>query len=133
MVPNPHCVFSLEKWSLHSFLTTAPHQADVAGSILLFFYKKKRKQNKKSNKILLTTSTCCGAVVRNECKDHFSFLCGFWLRLRMELEWISLLFLSSDKISIYGDNCIVLWNKLLWSPYVYGHYYYLFRSFLSNL
>jgi len=36
-----------EKWSLHSFLTTAPQQADVAGNILLFFYKKKTKQNKK--------------------------------------------------------------------------------------
>jgi len=44
----------------------------VVGSILLFFYKKKRKQNKKSNKILPVTSACCGAVVRNECRDHFS-------------------------------------------------------------
>jgi hypothetical protein len=26
-----------EKWSLHSFLTTVPQQADVAGNILLFF------------------------------------------------------------------------------------------------
>jgi len=26
-----------EKWSLHSFLTTAPQQDDVAGNILLFF------------------------------------------------------------------------------------------------
>jgi hypothetical protein len=46
----------------------------VAGSILLFFYKKKTKQNKKSNKILPATSACCGAVVRNECRDHFSLL-----------------------------------------------------------
>jgi hypothetical protein len=45
----------------------------VAGSILLFFYKKERKQNKKSNKILPATSACCGAVVKNECRDHFSF------------------------------------------------------------
>jgi len=44
----------------------------VAGNILLLFYKKKRKQNKKNNKILPATSTCCGAVVRNECRDHFS-------------------------------------------------------------
>jgi hypothetical protein len=36
-----------EKWFLHSFLTTASQQADVAGNILLFFYKKKTKQNKK--------------------------------------------------------------------------------------
>jgi len=36
-----------KKWSLHSFLTTAPQQADVAGNILLFFYKKKTKENKK--------------------------------------------------------------------------------------
>jgi hypothetical protein len=35
-----------EKWSIHSFLTTALQQADVAGNILLFFYKKKWKQNK---------------------------------------------------------------------------------------
>jgi hypothetical protein len=46
----------------------------VAGSNLLFFYKKKTKQNKKSNKILPATSACCGAVVRNECRDHFSYL-----------------------------------------------------------
>jgi hypothetical protein len=44
----------------------------VVGSILLFFYKKKIKENKKSNKILPTASACYGAVVRNECKDHFS-------------------------------------------------------------
>jgi hypothetical protein len=44
----------------------------VAGNILLFFYKKKTKQNKKNNKILPATSACCGAVVRNECRDHFS-------------------------------------------------------------
>jgi hypothetical protein len=44
----------------------------VAGNILLFFYKKKRNQNKKNNKILPATSACCGAVVRNECRDHFS-------------------------------------------------------------
>jgi len=61
-----------EKWSLHSFLTITPQQADVAGNFLLFFYKKKTKQNKKNNKILPATSACCGAVVRNECRDHFS-------------------------------------------------------------
>jgi hypothetical protein len=44
----------------------------VAGNILLFFYKKKIKENKKNNKILPATSACFGAVVRNECKDHFS-------------------------------------------------------------
>jgi hypothetical protein len=36
-----------ENWSIHSFLTTVPQQADVASNILLVFYKKKRKQNKK--------------------------------------------------------------------------------------
>jgi hypothetical protein len=45
----------------------------VVGSILLFFYKKKTKQNKKSNKILQATSACCGTVVKNECRDHFSY------------------------------------------------------------
>jgi hypothetical protein len=35
---------SEEKWSLHSFLTTASQQADVASNILLCFYKKKIKQ-----------------------------------------------------------------------------------------
>jgi hypothetical protein len=30
-------LFFYEKWSLHSFLTTAPQQADVASNILLFF------------------------------------------------------------------------------------------------
>jgi hypothetical protein len=49
----------------------------VAGNILLFFYKKKTKQNKKNNKILQATSACCEAVVRNECRDHFSISgCG---------------------------------------------------------
>jgi hypothetical protein len=40
--------------------------------LVIFFYKKKRKENKKNNKILPATSACCGAVVRNECRDHFS-------------------------------------------------------------
>jgi hypothetical protein len=44
----------------------------VTGNILFYFYKKKRKQNKKNNKILPATSACCGAVVRNECMNHFS-------------------------------------------------------------
>jgi hypothetical protein len=44
----------------------------IISHILLFFYKNKTKQNKKNNKILPATSACCGAVVRNECKDHFS-------------------------------------------------------------
>jgi hypothetical protein len=43
-----HLIFGSEtRGSLHSFITTAPQQADLAGNILLFFYKKKRKQNKK--------------------------------------------------------------------------------------
>jgi hypothetical protein len=63
-----------EKWSLHSFLITTPQQADVADNILLFFYKKKRKQNKNNNKILQVTSACCGTVVKNECRDHFSYI-----------------------------------------------------------
>jgi hypothetical protein len=29
--------YELEKWSIHSFLTTALQQADVAGNILLFY------------------------------------------------------------------------------------------------
>jgi hypothetical protein len=29
-------------------------------------------KKKNNNKILPATSTCCGAVVRNECMDHFS-------------------------------------------------------------
>jgi hypothetical protein len=44
----------------------------VAVNIILFFYKKKTKENKRNNKILPATSACCGAVVRNECRDHFS-------------------------------------------------------------
>jgi len=28
---------------------------------------------KKNNKILPATSVCCGTVVRNECRDHFSY------------------------------------------------------------
>jgi hypothetical protein len=45
----------------------------VVGNILLFFYKKKIKNN---NKILPATSAYYGAVVRNECRDHFSFING---------------------------------------------------------
>jgi hypothetical protein len=44
----------------------------VAGNILLFFLQKEIKTKQKNNKILPATSACCGAVVRNECKDHFS-------------------------------------------------------------
>jgi hypothetical protein len=39
----------------------------VASNILLFFLFC----FKKNNKILPATSACCGAVVRNECRDHF--------------------------------------------------------------
>jgi hypothetical protein len=55
----------------------SPTTSDVTGNILLFFYKKKRKQNKKNNKLLPATSACCGAVVRNECRDHFSSFFSF--------------------------------------------------------
>jgi hypothetical protein len=54
------------------FSQQPPQQADVVGNILLFFYKKKMKTKQKNNKILPATSVCCGAVVRNECRDHFS-------------------------------------------------------------
>jgi len=32
-----------------------------------------QKENKKNNKILSAMLVCCGAVLRNECRDHFSF------------------------------------------------------------
>jgi hypothetical protein len=32
------------------------------------------KTKQKNNKILPATSACCGAVVRNECRDHFSLM-----------------------------------------------------------
>jgi hypothetical protein len=32
------------------------------------------KTKQKNNKILPATSACCGAVVRNECMDHFSLI-----------------------------------------------------------
>jgi len=62
----------------HIYIYIYPQQADVAGNILLFFYKKKTKKNKKNNKILPTTSAFCGAVVRNECRDHFSIYITSW-------------------------------------------------------
>jgi hypothetical protein len=43
----------------------------VASNILLFFLQKEMKTKQKNNKILPATSACCGAVVRNECRDHF--------------------------------------------------------------
>jgi hypothetical protein len=39
---------------------------------LVIFYYFFTKIKQKNNKILPATSTCCGAVVRNECMDHFS-------------------------------------------------------------
>jgi hypothetical protein len=30
-------------------------------------------KTKKNNKILQATSACCVSVVRNECRDHFSY------------------------------------------------------------
>jgi hypothetical protein len=48
----------------------------VAGNILLCFYKKKRKEKKK--KTLPGRSACCGAVVRNECMNHFSSQYSIW-------------------------------------------------------
>jgi hypothetical protein len=44
--------------------------------LVIFYYfftkRKEKKRKQKNNKILPATSACCGAVVRNECKDHFS-------------------------------------------------------------
>jgi hypothetical protein len=40
---------------------------------IIFLQKEKKKQNKRNNKILPVTSTCRGAVVRNECMNHFSY------------------------------------------------------------
>jgi hypothetical protein len=37
-------------------------------------FQRKQKENKKNNQILPATSDCCGAVVKNECRDHFSIL-----------------------------------------------------------
>jgi hypothetical protein len=42
--------------------------------VKFYYFFTKRKQNKKNNKILPATSACCGAVVRNECRDYFSFI-----------------------------------------------------------
>jgi hypothetical protein len=64
------CQIKLEKLSLHSFLTITPQQADVADFII--FLQKENNRKQKNNKILPVTSACCGAVVRNECMDHFS-------------------------------------------------------------
>jgi len=36
------------------------------------------KTKKIKNKILPAMSACCGAVVRNECRDHFSILMELW-------------------------------------------------------
>jgi hypothetical protein len=62
--------FLKEKWSIHSFLTTAHNKLTcrvIFYFIFSFLFVKK-------NKILPATSACCGAVVRNECRNHFSFL-----------------------------------------------------------
>jgi hypothetical protein len=42
------------------------------------------KTKQKNNKILPAMSACCGAVVRNECSNHFSILFVIWRDSELE-------------------------------------------------
>jgi hypothetical protein len=82
----------------------------MTGNILLFFYKKKTKENKKYDKILPATSVCCGAVVRNECKDHFlrstqckRELCGIVREQLAKIYFLIYLFLFLSPQ--FSENC----------------------------
>jgi hypothetical protein len=49
--------------------------------IFYYFFTKINETKQKNNKILPVTSACCGIIVRNECRNHFSFV-NYWLPRR---------------------------------------------------
>jgi hypothetical protein len=66
----------------HNNHTTTPHMrvdphtgthSHVRGCCVVVVMVLCMNQIPKNNKILPATSACCGAVVRNECRDHFSY------------------------------------------------------------
>jgi hypothetical protein len=61
----------------YTHFSQQPHNK-LTWRVIFYYFFTKRKQNKtkKNNKILPTMSACCGAVVRNECRDHFSNIKG---------------------------------------------------------
>jgi hypothetical protein len=54
----------------YTHFSQQPHNK-LTWLVIFYYFFTKRKQ--KNNKILPATSACCGAVVRNECRDHFSY------------------------------------------------------------
>jgi allantoicase len=69
-------LYFLRRNNPYTHFSQQPHNKLTWGGIFCFviFLQKKMKTKQKNNKILPATSACCGAVVRNECRDHFSFL-----------------------------------------------------------
>jgi len=56
----------------YTYFSQQPHNK-LTWLVIFYYFVTKRKEKKRNNKILPATSTCCEAVVRNECRDHFSF------------------------------------------------------------
>jgi hypothetical protein len=59
---------------LYTHFSQQPHNK-LMWLVIFYYFFTKRKQNKtkNNNKILSATSVCCGTVMRNKCRDHFSF------------------------------------------------------------
>jgi len=71
-VYKPAWVFSQPELDFYSHTHNLVRNDPYTHFSLVIFYYFLQKENKKNNKILPATSACCRAVVRNECRDHFS-------------------------------------------------------------
>jgi hypothetical protein len=71
---TPHMKVSSTQWDPSSCegLLCSCCNSVVQESNPIFYYVFTKRKQKKNNKILPARSACCGAVVRNECRDHFS-------------------------------------------------------------
>jgi hypothetical protein len=68
-------LFDFKRKDPYTHFSQQPHNKLTCLVIFYYFFtKRKQKKTKKNNKILPATSAYCGAVVRNECRDHFSKL-----------------------------------------------------------
>jgi hypothetical protein len=69
----------------YTHLSQQPHNKLMWLVIFYYFFTKIKEKKKKKN-ILSATSACCEAVVRNECKNHFS--------LRNDIKYLDFTFYS---------------------------------------
>jgi hypothetical protein len=65
---------SIRRNDPYTHFSQQPHNK-LTWLVIFYYFFTKRKENKikNNNKILPTTSTCCEIVVKNECRNHFSF------------------------------------------------------------